>query len=76
MGSLPLSISIGRRRNAIEVSRTGELMEKKYVDYAVTMDARIADTAYLGTAFKYFRHYLANPDLLEKGPERVNEDAL
>jgi hypothetical protein len=76
MGSLPLSISIGRRRNTIEVSRAGELMEKKYVDYAVTMDARIADTAYLGTAFKYFRHYLANPDLLEKGPERVNEDAL
>jgi hypothetical protein len=76
MGSLPMSISIGRRRSAVELTRTGELHEKRYVDYAVTMDARIADNAYLGSAFKYFRHYLANPDLLTQVPDRVNEDAL
>jgi hypothetical protein len=76
MGSLPLSISIGRRRTAVELSRTGQLQEKRFVDYGVTMDARIADNAYLGSAFKYFRHYLANPDELTVGPERVNEDAL
>jgi hypothetical protein len=76
MGSLPLSLSIGRRRSTVELSRTGELLERKYVDYAVTMDARIADNAYMGAAFKYFRHYLANPAELEKPPARVNEDAL
>lgn len=76
MGSLPVSLSIGRRRTAVELTRTGELQEKKYVDYAVTVDARVADNAYIGSAFKYFRYYLANPGELEKPPERVNEDAL
>lgn len=76
MGSLPMSLSIGRRRAAVEVTGAGEIQEKRYVDYTVTADARIADSAYLGSAFKYFRHYLANPEELETTPERVNEDAL
>lgn len=76
MGSLPMSISIGRRRTALELTRTGELTEKKYADYTVTVDARIADNAYIGSAFKYYRYYLNNPADLERAPERVNEDAL
>ena len=76
MGSLPMSISIGRRRTAVELTRTGEIKERKYVDYTVSVDARIADSAYLGSAFKYFRYYLNNPADLEKMPDRVNEDAL
>lgn len=76
MGSLPMSISIGRRRTAMELTRTGELRERKYVDYTVSVDARIADSAYIGSAFKYFRYYLNNPADLEKMPDRVNEDAL
>ncbi len=76
MGSLPVSISIGRRRSVMELARTGEYREHKYVDYTVSYDARIADSAYVGAAFKYFRYYLNNPADLEKMPERVNEDAL
>ena len=76
LGCLPVSISIGRRRTAVEMARTGELKERKYVDYAVSYDARIADSAYVGSAFKYFRYYLNNPSELEKMPDRVNEDAL
>lgn len=76
MGSLPVSISIGRRRSAVELTRLGEAAEKKYVDYTVTVDSRIADNAYIGSAFKYFRYYLNNPSDLERAPERVNEDAL
>jgi len=44
MGNLPMSISVGRRRSAVERARTGELMEKKYVDYTVSVDSRIADS--------------------------------
>ena len=76
MGSLPASISIGRRSSAIELTRTGAAAEKKYVDYAVCVDSRIADNAYIGSAFKYFRYYLNNPADLERPPERVNEDVL
>lgn len=75
-GSLPMSLSIGRRRSAMEFDREGHLQEKKYVDYAVSFDGRIADSGYIGSAFKYFRYYLDNPAELEKSPERVNDDAM
>ncbi len=76
MGALSMSLSIGRRHRVTELSRLGEPVERHYVDYAVSYDSRIADSAYVGAAFKYFRHYLQNPAELEKTPERVNDDAL
>ena len=76
MGNLPMSISIGRRRTVTELSRSGAPQEHRYIDYTVSVDSRIADNAYIGSAFKYFRYYLNNPADLEKPPERVNEDAL
>lgn len=76
LGNIPVSLSIGRRSAVTELTRAGELAEKKYIDYAVSVDSRIADTAYVGSAFKYFRYYLNNPAELEIAPERVNEDAL
>ena len=75
-GSLPVMLSVGRARSAVELDRAGRLQERKYVDYTVTYDERIADSAYIGSAFRYFRYFLANPDALEHPPERVNEDAL
>ncbi len=76
MGALPVSISIGRRRKALELDAEGRIIERKFVDYTVSFDSRIADSSYVGSAFKYFRYYLDNPHELEKVPERVNEDAL
>lgn len=76
MGSLPVSLSIGRRRSALELNADGQLVERKYVDYTVSFDSRIADSSYVGSAFKYFRYYLDNPGELEKVPERINDDAL
>lgn len=76
MGSLPVSLSIGRRRTVRELDRDGQLKERRVVDYTVSYDGRIADSAYIGSAFKYFRYYLDNPSELETSPERVNEDAM
>lgn len=75
-GSLPVSLSIGRRRTIRELDRDGSVQEKKLVDYTVSFDGRIADSAYVGSAFKYFRYYLDNPSELEKAPDRVNDDAM
>lgn len=75
-GSLPVSLSIGRRRTVRELDRDGRVLERKIVDYTVSFDGRIADSAYVGSAFKYFRYYLDNPSELEKSPERVNDDAM
>ena len=75
-GNLPVSLSVGRIRGAMELDRAGQAQERKYMDFAVSYDSRIADSAYIGSAFRYFRYFLANPDTLEFAPERVNEDAL
>lgn len=75
-GSLPVSLSIGRRRSVMELDRDGHMQERKYMDYTVSFDSRIADSTYVGSAFKYFRYYLDNPAELEKSPERVNDDAM
>ena len=76
LGSLPVSLSIGRVRSAIELDRAGQAQDHKYVDFTVSYDGRIADSAYIGSAFRFFRHYLANPQELEQAPARVNEDAM
>ena len=76
MGALPLSLSVGRTRAVTEPDKAGQLTDRRYIDYTVTYDSRIADSAYVGNAFRYFRYFLQNPDELETPPERVNEDAL
>lgn len=76
LGSLPLSLSIGRRRAAMELTKAGQAREVHTIDYTVSVDTRIADSAYIGAAFKAFRHYLQHPEELEKMPERVNDDVL
>lgn len=76
LGNLPVSLSVGRIRTGLEIDKAGQLAERKFMDFAVTYDSRIADSAYIGSAFRYFRYYLANPDALETPPERMNEDAL
>ena len=75
-GALPVSISVGRIKTVTELDKVGQLHDRKMLDYAVTYDSRIADSAYVGAAFRYFRYFLSNPETLENPPERVNEDAL
>ena len=75
-GALPVMLSVGHIRAVTELDQAGHIQDRKYMDYAVTYDSRIADSAYIGSAFRYFRYYLANPDTLEHPPERINEDAL
>ena len=76
VGCLPLSLSVGRRRTALEVTKAGSLQDVRTLDYTVSVDCRIVDAAYIGTAFRFFRHCLANPAELESTPDRVNEDTL
>ncbi len=76
MGCLPLALSIGRKREVYELTSSATAEPRRYVDYTVTADARIADHSYLGAAFKYFRYFMQNPDQLRDPPERINEDAF
>ena len=75
-GNLPLFIAFGAKRRAFELDKTGVPVERKYVDYKVTMDERTIDGLSYATAFKYLKFYMKNPAALELPPEKVEEDVF
>ena len=75
-GNLPMFISMGAKRRAVELNRAGAPEERKYVDYRLTMDERIVDGLYYANALKYLKYYLKNPMELEHPPAQVLEDVM
>ncbi len=75
-GNLPVFVAFGAKRREMELDKTGAPVERKYMDYTVVSDERICDGYYFATAFKYFKYYLRNPELLETPPETVEEDVM
>ncbi len=73
-GNLPLFIAFGAKRRVIELDATGSPVERKYVDFKATIDERTCDGFYMAASFKYLKHFLRNPQLLEVPPERVEQD--
>lgn len=73
-GNLPLFLAFGLKRRAIEVTGEGRAEERKYVDFTATLDERISDGYYLANSFKYIKHYIKNPAILETPPEKVEQD--
>ena len=75
-GNLPVFVAFGAKHRELELDKSGQPVERKYMDYTVVSDERICDGYYFATAFKYFKYYLRNPELLETPPETVEEDVL
>lgn len=75
-GNLPVFIAFGAKRRVVELDKTGTPVERKYVDYRITMDERTADGLTYATAFKYLKYYMKNPAALELPPEKAESDVL
>ena len=73
-GTLPVFISFGAKRKAVELDRNGVPVERKYVDGKFVMDERTVDGHYYATVFKYINRFISDPSLLEVPPERVIQD--
>jgi len=73
-GNLPVFGSFGCKRRAIEVQEDGRVVQRKYVDLKFVLDERICDGYYYATFFKYYKHLLRNPELLDQPPEEVVQD--
>ncbi len=73
-GNLPLFLAFGAKRRCVELDASGAPVERKYIDFKITADERTTDGFYLATSFKYMKHYLRNPQLLELPPEKVEMD--
>lgn len=73
-GNLPLFLAFGAKRRCVELDASGAPVERKYIDFKITADERTTDGFYLATSFKYMKHYLRSPQLLELPPEKVEMD--
>lgn len=76
-GNLSLKISFGAKRKTVELvekDQAPKAVLQQYVDYSINLDGRICDQNYYTSAFKYFKHYLRHPELLDKAPESIAED--
>lgn len=73
-GNLSTFFAFGAKRHKSETDDSGRPIECKYVDYKITADERICDGFYLAGSFKYLKHFLRNPSLLETPPEKVLQD--
>jgi hypothetical protein len=73
-GNVPVFVTFGARRKEIELLKDGTVVERKVMDYTVTSDERICDGYYFARAFKMFKLYMKNPEMLDSPPETVVED--
>ena len=73
-GNLPIFMSFGAKRRVMELDAQGNPVERKYIDYTVDTDERIADGFYFATAFKRMKYFLRHPEQLEAPPETVKQD--
>ena len=68
-GTLSGTLCFGAMRKV----REGELT-RRYVDYRICVDRRIADGFYFASCLKCLKYFLKNPALLELPPEKVEDD--
>ena len=73
-GNLPVFLSYGTKRTEYELDKNGEVQKRRYIDMKMVTDERICDGFYYASAFKLFRRYVENPELLELPPKEVFED--
>ena len=73
-GNLPVFVSFGCKRRALEVQEDGSVVQRKYVDIKISTDERTVDGFYYATFFKHYKHLLLRPELLEISPEEIKSD--
>lgn len=75
-GSLPLTAVLGAKRVVRETDPSGYGAERKYIDYKLALDGRVADGAYAAEALRFLKAQLERPAALETPPERVIDDVM
>lgn len=75
-GSLPLTAVLGAKRTLRKSDSTGYPAERKYIDYKLVLDGRVADGVYAAEAMQFLKAHLERPAALETPPERVIDDVM
>jgi hypothetical protein len=73
-GNLPLFIALGAKRRESETQKDGSVIERKYLDYTLVADERIADGFHFSQVYRYFKAILKTPETLDRPPEETARD--
>lgn len=68
-GTTGVLITMGNSREVPKRKLDGEIEFEKCIPFGVVMDERICSGSYFAMAFRQFRKYLKNPELLEVKPD-------
>ncbi len=68
-GTTSVFITLGNSREVPKRNLNGEIEFEKCIPMGVVMDERICSGSYFAMAFRQFRKYLKNPELLEVKPD-------
>ncbi|MDE7245562.1 MAG: hypothetical protein K2O18_16535 [Oscillospiraceae bacterium] len=73
-GNVPVFVSLGKKYRVKELSKTGDVVVKRYIDYTFVTDERICDGFYFASVLRFFRGILQNPECLDTPAEAVVQD--
>lgn len=73
-GTTSVGMALGTLREVPRRTLDGEIVHDRCIPVGLVMDERIASGSYFALAFRAFKRYLKNPELLETPPEKVVED--
>ena len=73
-GNLPVFLAYGKKETVYDFDEHGRPVKRRKIDFKVVTDERICDGFYFASAFKLFKRYVENPELLVDPPEEVIED--
>lgn len=73
-GTTSVGMALGVMREVPRRTLDGEIVHDRCIPVGLVMDERIASGSYFALAFRSFKRYLKNPELLEQPPEKVVED--
>ena len=73
-GNIPIFISYGAKRKAVELNKDGIPEINRYIDITVVTDERICDGYYFASALKMMKEIFKNPDQLDNSPEEIIKD--
>jgi hypothetical protein len=73
-GTVPVFIAFGHKYTKYELTKDGETVPRKYLDYKAVCDEGICDGFYYATAVKKLKSYMSHPERLDEPPAEIVED--
>ncbi len=74
-GTTSMVMTMGQIREVPRKGKDGNIEFERCIPFGIVMDERICSGSYYAQAFRKFKKYLANPELLETPPENYTSEA-